>query len=136
MERFNPSKMTKAKHSVTWIDVTIKRLVKQRHKLYLRARNTKDPDIKIHYKRFRAHVHKVLRDAFWKYVSSIFLRLRTTSQIPTLLSLKRFKSFGHFFVVLVQQSIFSLSPPLSLSTVHALVMVLKRIISGHAVVRA
>ena len=106
--------MTKAKHSVTWIDVTIKRLVKQRHKLYLRARNTKDPDIKIHYKRFRAHVHKVLRDAFWKYVSSIFLRLRTTSQIPTLLSLKRFKSFGHFFVVLVQQSIFSLSPPLSL----------------------
>ena len=46
-----------------WIDATIKQLVKKRHKLYLRARKSKDPDVKIHYKRFRAHVQKVLRDA-------------------------------------------------------------------------
>ena len=64
--------MTKTKYSVPWIDVMIKRLVKKRYKLYLRARKSNDPDVKIHYKRFRAHVQKVLRDAYWKYVSNIF----------------------------------------------------------------
>ena len=73
VERFIPAlKMTKTKYSVPWIDVSIKRLVKKRHKLYLRARKFKDPDVKIHYKRFRANVQKVLRDAFWKYISNIF----------------------------------------------------------------
>ena len=46
------------------MDATIKRLVKKRHKLYLRARKSKDPDVKIHYKRFRAHVQKVLETHF------------------------------------------------------------------------
>ena len=48
-----------------------KRLVKKRHKLYLRARKSEDPDVKIHYKLFRAHVQKVLRNAYWKLVSNI-----------------------------------------------------------------
>ena len=73
VERFIPSKMTKTKYSVPWIDVSVKRLVKKRHKLYLRARKSKDRDVKIHYKRFRAHVQKVLRDAYWKYVSNIYV---------------------------------------------------------------
>ena len=72
VERFIPSKKTKTKYSVPWIDVMIKRLVKKRHKLYLCACKSKDPDVKIHYKRFRAHVQKLLRDAYWKYVSNIF----------------------------------------------------------------
>ena len=56
VERFIPAlKMTKTKYSVPWIDLSIKRLVKKRHKLYLRARKSKDPDVKIHYKRFRAN---------------------------------------------------------------------------------
>ena len=49
VERFIPSKLTKTKYSVPWIDATIKRLVKKkRHKLYLRARKSKDPNVKIH----------------------------------------------------------------------------------------
>ena len=68
VERFIPSKMTKTKYSVPWIDVTIKRLVKKRHKLYLRAHKSMGPDVKIHCKWFRAHVQKVLRDAYWKNV--------------------------------------------------------------------
>ena len=64
VERFIPSKMTKTKYSVQWIDVTIKQLVKKRHKLYLRARKSKDPDVKILYERLSAHVLKVLRDAY------------------------------------------------------------------------
>ena len=72
VERFITSKMSKTKYSVPWINVRIKRLVKKRNKLHLRARKSKDPDVKIHYKRFRAHVQKVLRDAFWKYVSNIY----------------------------------------------------------------
>ena len=59
------------KYSVPWINVMIKRLVKKRYKLYFRACKSKDPDVKIHNKRFRAHVQKVLRDAYWKYVYNI-----------------------------------------------------------------
>ena len=73
VERFIPSKMTKIKYSVPWIDIRIKRLVKKRKKLYLRACKSKDPDVKIHFKRFRAHVQKVMRDVFWKYVSNIYM---------------------------------------------------------------
>ena len=95
VERFIPSKMTKTKYSVPWIDATIKRLVKKRHKLYLRARKSKDPDVKIHYKRFRAHVQKVLRDAYWKYVSNIFTFENDSSNpdTPKPEKIKKFWSF-------------------------------------------
>ena len=43
------------------------------HKHYIRARKSKNPDVKIHYKRFRAHVQKVLRGAYWKHISNIFM---------------------------------------------------------------
>ena len=95
VERFIPSKMTKTKYSVPWIDATIKRLVKKRHKLYLRARKSKDPDVKIHYKRFRAHVQKVLRDAYWKYISNIFTFENDSSDpdTPKPEKIKKFWSF-------------------------------------------
>ena len=81
VERYMPSKMTKTKYYVPWIDVTIKWLVQKRNKLYPRARKPKDPHVKIHYKRFRAHVQKVLRDAYWKYVSNIFT-FENDSSVP------------------------------------------------------
>ena len=95
VERFTPSKMTKTKYSVRWIDATIKRLVKKRHKLYLRARKSKDPDVKIHYKRFRAHVQKVLRDAYWKHVSNVFTFENDSSDpdTPKPEKIKKFWSF-------------------------------------------
>ena len=71
-ERFIPSKMTKTKYSSPWIDSSIKRLIKRRDRLYLRAHKSSSPDIKSHYKRFRAHVQKVIRDAYWKPISGIF----------------------------------------------------------------
>ena len=87
--------MTKTKYSVPWIDLTIKRLVKKRNKLYLRARKSKDPDVKIHYKRLRAHVQKVLRDAYWKYVSNIFTFENDSSDpdTPKPEKIKKFWSF-------------------------------------------
>ena len=95
VERFIPSKMTKTKYSVPWIDVTIKRLEKKRNKLYLSVRKSKDPDVKIHYKRFRAHVLKVLRDAYWKYVSNIFTFENGSSytDTPKPEKIKKFWSF-------------------------------------------
>ena len=54
-----------------WVDATTKRLMKRRQKLYPHARKSHDPDVKNHYKRFRAHVQKVVRDAYWKHVSNI-----------------------------------------------------------------
>ena len=56
---------------------------KKRNKLYLRARKSKDPDDKIHYKRFRPHVQKELRDTYWKYVSNIFTFEKDSSDPDT-----------------------------------------------------
>ena len=72
IERFIPSKMTKTKYSLPWIDSSIKRLIGKRDKLYFRARKSSSPDIKNHYKRFRAHVQKSIRDAYWKHITNIF----------------------------------------------------------------
>ena len=72
IERFIPSKMTKTKYSSPWIDSSIKRLIKRCDRLYFRARKSSSPDIKSHYKWFRAHVQKVIRDANWKHISGIF----------------------------------------------------------------
>ena len=72
IERFIPSKMTKTKYSSPWIDSSIKRLIKRHDRLYFSARKSSSPDIKSHYKRFRAHVQKVIRDAYWKHISNIF----------------------------------------------------------------
>ena len=44
-----PSKMTKTKYSLPWIDSSIKRLIRKRDKLYFRARKSSSPDLKNHY---------------------------------------------------------------------------------------
>ena len=72
IERFIPTIMTKTKYSLPWIDSMIKRLIRKRDKLYFRARRSSSPDIKNHYKRFRAHAQKAIRDAYWKHISNIF----------------------------------------------------------------
>ena len=71
IERFIPTKMTKTKYSLPWIDHSIKRLIRKREKLYFRARKSSSPDIKNHCKRFREHVQKAIRDAYWKHISNI-----------------------------------------------------------------
>ena len=74
----------------------MKRLVKKkRHKLYLHACKSKNPDVKIHYQRFRAHVQKVLIDAYWKYVSNIFTFENDSSDpdTPNPEKIKKFWSF-------------------------------------------
>ena len=72
VERFIPSKLTKTKYSLTWIDNSIKRLIRKRERLYPRAWKSSCPDLMNNYKKFRAHVQKVIRDAYWRHVSNIF----------------------------------------------------------------
>ena len=48
-----------------------KHLIKRRDRLYFRARKSSHTDIKSHYKRFRAHVQKIIRDAYWKRIALI-----------------------------------------------------------------
>ena len=77
IERFIPSKMTKTKYSSPWIDSSNKPLIKRCDRRFFHARKSSSPDIKSpyiksHYKRFRAHVQKVIRDAYWKHISNIF----------------------------------------------------------------
>ena len=64
--------MTKTKYSLPWIDSSIRRLIRKREKLYFCARKSSSPDVKNHYKRFRAHLQEVIRDAYWKQISNIF----------------------------------------------------------------
>ena len=47
-ESFIPTKMTKTKYSLPWINITIKRLIRKRDKLYFRARKSSSPDVKSH----------------------------------------------------------------------------------------
>ena len=60
----------KTKYSL--LDNSIKRLIRKHDKLYFCARKSNSPDIKNHYKLFRAHVQKTIRDTYWKHISNIF----------------------------------------------------------------
>ena len=94
IERFIPTKMTKTKYSLPWIDHSIKRLIRKREKLYFRARKSNSPDIKNHYKRFRAHVQKAIRDAYWNI--PIYSPLKLMIMIPIAQEkMKNVKGFGH-----------------------------------------
>ena len=73
----------------------IKRHVKKRHKLYLCARKFEDQDVKIHYKRFRAHVQKVLRHTYWKHVSNIFT-IENDSSDPVIPKSEKIKKVWSF----------------------------------------
>ena len=44
IEKFIPSKMTKTKYSLPWIDSSIKRLIRKRDKLYFRASKSSSPE--------------------------------------------------------------------------------------------
>ena len=95
VEMFIPSKMTKTKILCAMNQCNNQLACKKRNKLYLRARKFKNPDVKIHYKRFRAYEQKVLRDAFWKYVSNIFTFENDSSDpdTPKPEKIKKFWSF-------------------------------------------
>ena len=45
VERFIPSKLTKTKYSLPWINNSIKRLIRKRERLYLCARKSSCPDL-------------------------------------------------------------------------------------------
>ena len=94
-ERFILTKMTKTKYSLPWIDSSIRCLIRKRKKLYFRARKSSSPDVKNHYKRFSAHVQKLIRDAYWKHISNIF-SFETESPDPgSPRKMNRQTSFGH-----------------------------------------
>ena len=72
VHKFIPSKMTKTKYLLSWIDASIRKLLNRKGKLHLRARKLGSPDVKNHYKKFRVHVQTVIVDASWRCVSNIF----------------------------------------------------------------
>ena len=87
--------MTKIKYSLPWIDHSIKQLIMKREKLYFRARKSSSADIKNHYKRFRAHVQKAIRDAYWKHISNIFSYETDDNDPDCPRKMKNIKGFGH-----------------------------------------
>ena len=53
--------MTKTKFVLPWTDASIRKLLKRKERLQLRVRKSGSPDVKNHYKKFRAHLQKVIR---------------------------------------------------------------------------
>ena len=77
IERFIPSKVAGTVCGLPWIDGSIGRLVGGgggggRGGLCFRARKSGGPGVGNHYKRFRAHVQKSVRDAYWKHITNVF----------------------------------------------------------------
>ena len=95
IEGFVPSKMTKTKYSSPWIDSSIKRLIKRRDRLYFRAHKSSSPDIKSHYKRFRAHFKRSSEMHIGSIfpISSLLIRIALIPIVPE--KMRRRKSFGH-----------------------------------------
>ena len=84
VERFTLSKMTKTKYSVSWIDVTIKRLVKKASFTFLlvnpralMSRFITSGSERMYRRDCEIHIGNAFQ---------IYLHLRTTGQIPTLLA--------------------------------------------------
>lgn len=81
INKFIPTKMTKAKVGYPWIDAGIRALIRKKEKLYHKARKSNNDDLTSRYRRLRAHVQKSIRDAYWKYVSSMFTPVDTDTDI-------------------------------------------------------
>ena len=69
MDRFIPSKMTQTKYSLPWIDNSVKRLIRRRAVLKSLATQT----FRTFFKRFRAHIQKLIRDAYWKFTQYLHI---------------------------------------------------------------
>ena len=81
-------RLTWSKYSFPWIDNWIKRLNRKRDRQHLRGRKSSSPDIKNHYKRFRAHVQKHIGNIY-----QIFSKLKVL--IPIVPRMKIWKEFGY-----------------------------------------
>ena len=92
IERFIPTKMTKSKYSLPWIDCTIKRLIKKRDRLYFRARRSSSPDIK----NGLEHMSKKPSEMRVRNIFPIFSFWNRKTLIPIAQGkMKKLKSFGH-----------------------------------------
>ena len=80
-DKFIPSKMAKGKLGYPWIDARIRALVRKKEKMYHKDRRSNDDSLKSRYKRLRVYVQKATRDAYWRYVSSIFSPSETDTNI-------------------------------------------------------
>ena len=70
IERFIPTKMTKTKYSLSWIDSSIRRLIRKREKLYFHARKSSSPDVKNHYSPFTGSGSLLLLRGFQSFAKS------------------------------------------------------------------
>ena len=68
---------------------------KKTRQTLLSCSQVKQPDIKSHYTRFRAHVQKVIRDAYWKHISNIFSFDMDSADPDCPQKMRRRKNFGH-----------------------------------------
>ena len=94
IERFIPTKMTKTKYSLPWIDSSIRRLIRKREKLFFRARKSCSSDVKT-ITSGSEHMFKRYSEMHIGNISNIFSFERQSPDPGSPRKNEKAKSFGH-----------------------------------------
>ena len=68
---FVPSKRIKGKNKLPWVNITIKRLIRKRDKLYYRQRKSRKQEDIQHYKSIKHLIQQKMRQAHNTYINNI-----------------------------------------------------------------
>ena len=88
IDKHIPTKMAKYKNGFPWIDRSLKSLIRRLKRNY--KQKFKSEAQKSHYRKFKNHVQKTIRSAYWKYIDEIITPPSTEDPSP---SQKRFWTF-------------------------------------------
>ena len=67
-----PSKLSKSRHSQPWINTSVKRLIRRKHKAFSKARSTNNPKDWTRYRHLKATAQREFRKAHDTYIDEIF----------------------------------------------------------------
>ena len=71
MNKLIPSKLSTKRYNLPWLNRSLKKLIKKKHKLWSKARRTKSDSDWDRYRKHKSHTQKVTRAAHQKYISNI-----------------------------------------------------------------
>ena len=71
MEKNIPSKLTSSRQNLPWINNKLRRIIKKKHKLYIKARNSGKKEDWDRYRLHKRFTQKTLRQAHWDHVNNI-----------------------------------------------------------------
>ncbi|XP_021366929.1 uncharacterized protein LOC110459148 [Mizuhopecten yessoensis] len=83
MESFIPSKLSSKYQSHPWITHNIKKLIKKKHRYYIKAKQSGSKELWNKYKREKRETQKTIRKSHWVYVNTVLETSLTTGNRKT-----------------------------------------------------